>query len=265
MWPSPRVGRRKAVFGCQAVFEAAAGQRGNPVDESIVAPGESAAARAQLDQHREITLNHTLSGRFAALLAAGLSMFAALAAQAAQVGYLIDFTFSSSQTCTVFGCQSPPQADFTGTFTLDSTALSSDGAKDISSTIAMAALHRYDNLTSESQTYTAFAEVVAGRPVDIDLHYSGSWINTTGLALAFTTGGSDTFTAHGGAWSDNGQKDALDNRFASTHSATGSYTITEIPLTVPEPGAVVLMGVGLLALAGRARRSGSAAYGGRPI
>jgi hypothetical protein len=203
------------------------------------------------------------SPRIRTLLGAVWLMAAMPAALASPVAYQIAFTYNPGQTCIRSFCfPTDPPPGYSGSFSIDSAAVAGGGWIDIAGTISLGQLHRYDGVAGASQGYTAAVEFVGGLPVDLALQYSGSYSTVTPPPFNFTNSGSYSFHAGGGTWSQSESVYASATNYASTNTAAGHYTISEIPLTVPEPTGSALLAAGLLALA--ARRKGLSLHrGGR--
>jgi hypothetical protein len=178
------------------------------------------------------------------------------AAQAIPVDYQIDFSYNPGQSCIRSFCfPLDPLPGYAGSFSVDSAAAASGGWIDIAATVSLGQLHRYDGVVGATQAYTARVDFVAGAPVDLALQYSGSYSVVTPPPFSATNSGSYSFQAGGGSWSQTESVYYSPLNYASTNSASGHYTISAIPLTVPEPASGTLLVGGLLALAALGGRS----------
>jgi hypothetical protein len=192
------------------------------------------------------------SSRIRSLLGAACLMAAIPAALASPIGYQIAFTYNPGQACIRSFCfPTDPPPGYSGSFSVDSAAVAGGGWIDIAGTISLGKLHRYDGIAGASQGYTALVEFAGGLPIDLALQYNGSYSLITPPPFNFTNSGSFGFHAGGGTWSESDFTYASATNYASTNTAAGHYTISEIPLTVPEPAGSALLAAGLLALAAR--------------
>lgn len=172
--------------------------------------------------------------------------------RASTITFEADYIMLINQTCpSHVGCITLPNDPFTKTFTLDATQLAVDGAYDISASLDPNPIFAPTPGSTFTISLLAGAIVANGHVIDLIIHFLETTERQSGFSTHFTT--SSSFDAASGNWSS-ATTSSDPFGLGSSSSASGTYTVRQLPAAVPEPGSLLLLSGGLMAFLGARRR-----------